>query len=184
MDNFNNIPYRIKFIKKLFENNEFTPLINFNTNDTEQFENSNTTNDIRTVLNKKSYEFNEVINKIGGKLQYIKSGSTGHTFKGIFPSEKGEINYAVKIVAYPKKENYGDLYDISRPENAELMMLKVLSYFVINNHTPHIVLPICTFNTNIKTFVNLPKNNIVNNKKYDQFVKRQKKKNIMIMFLF
>ena len=88
MDNFNNIPYRIKFIKKLFENNEFTPLINFNTNDTEQFENSNTTNDIRSVLNKKSYEFNEVINKIGGKLQYIKSGSTGHTFFRNFHQKK------------------------------------------------------------------------------------------------
>ena len=87
MDNFNNIPYRIKFIK-LFENNEFTPLINFNTNDTEQFENSNTTNDIRSVLNKKSYEFNEVINKIGGKLQYIKSGSPVILLKESFHQKK------------------------------------------------------------------------------------------------
>ena len=174
MDNFNNIPYRIKFIKKLFENNEFTPLINFNTNDTEQFENSNTTNDIRSVLNKKSYEFNEVINKIGGKLQYIKSGSTGHTFKGIFPSEKGEINYAVKIVAYPRKQGYGNIHDIRRPENAEVSCIKTLSYFVVNNHTPHIVLPILTFNTSLKPFTTLS-NNLIKNKKYEAFVEKYNK---------
>jgi len=65
---------------------------------------------------------------------------------------------------------------LSRPENAELMMLKVLSYFVVNRQTPHIVLPITTFNTSIKPFLNLSKKNIVNNKKFDQFIKRHKKK--------
>ena len=71
---------------------------------------------------------------------YVKSGSTGHTFKGIFPTKNGEINYAVKVVAYPKKQGYGNLYDIRRPENAEILALKTLSYFVVNNHSPHIVL--------------------------------------------
>ena len=76
-------------------------------------------NDIRRILNKKYYDFNKIINQIGGKLLYIKSGSTGHTFKGLNPNDKDDskINYAVKIVAYPKK-NYGD-YDITRPENAD-----------------------------------------------------------------
>ena len=32
-----------------------------------------------------------------------------------------------------------------------------------------------TFNTSIKPFLSLPKNNIVNNKKFDQFIKRYKK---------
>ena len=174
MENFNNIPYRIKFIKNLFKNNDFEPLINFNSNDTEYFENSNSNNDIRSALNKKSYEFNEVINKIGGKLLYIKSGSTGHTFKGIFPSNKGEINYAVKIVAYPRKQGYGNIHDIRRPENAEISCIKTLSYFVVNNHTPHIVLPILTFNTALKPFATLT-NNLIKNKKYDAFVEKYNK---------
>lgn len=174
MENFNNIPYRIKFIKNLFKNNNFEPLINFNSNDTEFFENSTSNNDIRTALNKKSYEFNEVINKIGGKLLYVKSGSTGHTFKGIFPSDKGEINYAVKIVAYPRKQGYGNIYDIRRPENAEVSCIKTLSYFVVNNHTPHIVLPILTFNTSLKPFATLT-TNLIKNKKYDAFVEKYNK---------
>lgn len=120
-------------------------------------------------------DFGDVINQIGGKLVYVKSGTTGHTFRGFNPNEPNEPNFAVKIVAYPKRENYGDLNDIRRPENAELMMLKVLSYFVINNQTPHLVLPIGTFNTSIRPFLSLGKNGIVDNKKYCQFIKRYKK---------
>ena len=41
------------------------------------------TKDIRKILNKKIHDFNKIINEIGGKLLYIKSGTTGHTFKGI-----------------------------------------------------------------------------------------------------
>ena len=37
------------------------------------------------------------------------------------------------------------------------------------------VLPITTFNTSIKPFLNLTKNNIVNNKKFEQFVERYEK---------
>ena len=80
--------------------------------------------------------------------------------------ENDSYNYAVKVVAYPKKENYGDMYNIKRPENTELLMIRLLSYFVINKQTPHIVLPITTFNTSIKPFLNLTKSNIVNNKKF------------------
>ena len=42
---------------------------------------------------------------------YIKSGSTGHTFKGVYPNMDRKPNYAVKIVAYPKKEKYGDMFN-------------------------------------------------------------------------
>jgi serine/threonine protein kinase len=83
-------------------------------------------------------------------------------------------NYAVKIVAYPKKENYGDMFNPKRPENAELLMIKLLSLFVINKQTPHIVLPITTFTTSIKPLLklNTENNKIVNNKKFDQFVEK------------
>ena len=169
-----NIPSRIQFIKNLLVGKLVTPMINIKDNIWQDNIIHNST-DIRKIIPKKNFNFNIIINQIGGKLLYIKSGSTGHTFKGLYLKDKQKPSYAVKIVAYPKKEHYGDLYDVSRPENAELIMLRILSPFVTKNQTPHIVLPICTFNTSIKTFVSLPKNNIVNNKKFDNFVKKYKK---------
>lgn len=174
MKKFNKIKERIEFIKVLLDGTELEPMIQLGSCDTECVESTN--KNISMVMPKETKTFKDVINQIGGKLLYIKSGTTGHTFRGIcYPDKDNQdicINYAVKIVAYPKKENYGHINDVTRPENAELMMLKLLSYFVVNNQTPHIVLPIGTFNANIKMFVNLTKNNIINSKKYEQFVKR------------
>jgi hypothetical protein len=62
-----------------------------------------------------------------------------------------------------------------RPENAELLMIKLLSEFVRKKKTPHIILPITTFNTNIKPFIKFKKDDIVNNKKFDLFFKKYKK---------
>jgi serine/threonine protein kinase len=67
------------------------------------------------------------------------------------------------------------MYNIKRPENAELLMIRLLSFFVINKQTPHIILPITTFNTSIKPFLSLSKKDIINNKRYDQFLKKYKK---------
>jgi len=182
---FNRISERIEFIKLLLEGTDLEPMISFDKNIStkEGFEElissqnkSKESNDIREVFHKKLRGFKDIIQKIGGKLLYIKSGTTGHTFKGISAPDPNlpemVINYAVKIVAYPKKENYGSINDVTRPENAELMMLKILSFFVMNNQTPHIVLPIATFNSKIHPFISLTKNNIVSSKKYDQFIKR------------
>ena len=166
---------RTDMIKNILKGNDLNSLIDLDNNDTESFINSKKDIDIREVLEKKNLDFSEVINKIGSKLVYVKSGTTGHTFRGFNPNNPNEPNFAVKVVAYPKRENYGDLNDIRRPENAELLMLKVLSYFVVNNHTPHLVLPIGTFNTCIRPFLNLDKNGIVENKKYTTFIKRYKK---------
>lgn len=174
---FDAIPDRIDFIKTLLGGNKLNSMVDFDMCDTEHVENRSNGFDIRTIMKKKTMDFNKLICEIGGKLLYIKSGTTGHTFKGIIYDNDGTteiLNYAVKVVAYPIRENYGDVYDVKRPENAELMMLRVLSYFVVNGQTPHIVLPIGTFNTNIKPFIALAKNKIVENKKYDQFVKRYK----------
>jgi hypothetical protein len=191
---YDSLPFRVNFIKTLLEGKEVKPMVEFDMTDTEYFmsknvkENSNSddpnsdslnSNDTRMTLRKKIYNFNKVISQIGGKLMYIKSGTTGHTFKGKIPIEGSddEFNYAVKIVAYPKKEKYGDIYDSSRPENAELMMLKLLSYFVVKKQTPHIVLPIGTFNSNIKQFVNLAKDGYIeqDNKRYSDFIERYNK---------
>ena len=176
--NFNLIPERIETIKNMIGKNKgsIDYIIDFR-NSTESFEYPNNTEDIRELLPKKYIEFGKAISELGGKLLYIKSGSTGHTFKGVHPppNDENKQPYAVKIVAYPKKENYGDMYNIKRPENTELLMIRLLSYFVINKQTPHIVLPITTFNTSIKPFLNLTKSNIVNNKKFEQFVERYEK---------
>jgi serine/threonine protein kinase len=180
---FDNINFRLDFIKYLLNGKKLDPLVEVDCADTEALithhehkSDSEECNDIRCILNKKALNFNKIINQIGGKLLYIKSGTTGHTFKGMTnPDDENCISYAVKIVAYPKREGYGGINDIRRPENAELLMLRVLSYFVINNQTPHIVLPIGTFNTSIITFLNLSQNGIVNNKKYDEFLEKHKK---------
>ena len=166
---FNLISHRLGSIKSLIDDNPVETLIDW-------YKSKNidslTKDDIRDILPKKNYEFSKVIEQIGGKLLYIKSGSTGHTFRGVYLDDIDKPSYALKVVAYPRKENYGDVYSPSRPENAELIILSILSQFVLSNQTPHIILPICTFNTSIKPFVNLPKGDFVKNKKYDQFVER------------
>jgi hypothetical protein len=174
--NFNLIPERINTIQNMIGKNSIESIIDFK-NSTESFEYPSNTEDIRELLPKKYIDFGKAINELGGKLLYIKSGSTGHTFKGVHPppNENNKQPYAVKIVAYPKKENYGDMYNVKRPENTELLMIRLLSYFVINKQSPHIVLPITTFNTSIKPFLSLTKSNIVNNKKFEQFVEKYDK---------
>jgi hypothetical protein len=186
-NNNDSIPFRINFIKELLDSKELKPLVNFDITETENFIGKNAVNsdgsdeksyDTRNNLNKRLLDFNNIISQIGGKLLYIKSGSTGHTFKGIMDINNDNLSYAVKVVAYPKKENYGDIYDTRRPENAELMMIKLLSYFVIKKQTPHIILPIATFYTSITPFVNLIKDDIVDedNKKYKEFIEKYKNK--------
>ena len=56
------------------------------------------------------------------------------------------------------------------------MMIKLLSYFIINKHTPHIVLPIGTFNTDISIFTDLIKDDFIDksNEKYNEFVENYK----------
>jgi Protein tyrosine and serine/threonine kinase len=195
---YDTIPFRLDFIKELLKDKELEPIIDSTSVSTESYippngykyyieestgkslgsNDDTTSHDIRLILNKKKHDFYKVINDIGGKLLYIKSGTTGHTFKGIVKTgDDVTINYAVKVVAYPKREKYGDLNDIRRPENAELMMIRLLSYFVVKKQTPHIVLPIGTFYTNIKPFINLIDDKILDkdNKKYNEFVDRHKK---------
>lgn len=178
------IPCRMEFITGLLKGKNLEPLVDFENNDTEFFlpngkdENeSGQSYDTTIVLKKRQLNFADTIAQIGGRIQYIKSGTTGHTFKGEATDEFGTLEYGVKVVAYPKKERYGDINDTRRPENAELMMIKLLSYFIAKKQTPHIVLPIGTFNTDISTFVNLISANVVSkdNEKYLEFVDRYKK---------
>ena len=178
-DDKDSIPVRIQFIKNLLDGKDLQSLVNFDSTDTENFvcKNSNDNEsgdsyDTRVVLKKRILDFKNIISQIGGKLKYIKSGTTGHTFKGI--SEDENFEYAVKVVAYPKKERYGSINDVRRPENAELMMLKLLSYFIVKRQTPHLIIPFGTFNTSIDTFINLIKLDKIDekNERYKDFVER------------
>jgi hypothetical protein len=152
---FSTTSERIDTINELLSNTQIDSIINYKNND-DNGEFNLLSDDIRELLPKKFIDFTQAIEQLGGKLLYFKSGSTGHTFKGVYP-DINKNSYAVKIVAYPKRENYGDMYNIKRPENAELLMITLLSQFVINKQTPHIVLPITTFNTSIKPFLSLSK---------------------------
>ena len=170
---FNLIPERMEKIQTLISGKKLESLLEFK-NSSDSFEYPQNSEDIRELLPKKYIEFGESVKQLGGKLLYIKSGSTGHTFKGVYPNieDQHKKPYAMKVVAYPKKENYGDPYNIKRPENTELLMIKVLSSFVINGQTPHIILPITTFYTSIKPFISVTKSQIIKGKKFDQFVER------------
>jgi len=172
----NKIPDRIDNIEKICHGKHIDSIIDF-TQTADVSDTYNQSNDIRDLLPKKYIDFGKAIEDLGGKLLYIKSGSTGHTFKGVHlpPNPENKQAYAVKVVAYPKKENYGDMYNHKRPENVELLMIKLLSYFVINKKTPHIILPITTFNTSIKPFLGLTKDDIVNSKKFDIFLSKYNK---------
>jgi serine/threonine protein kinase len=177
---FDHISNRIDFIHNLLKDKKLVPLIDVNFQPVLEGGTSNEkkeqqTKDMRELLNKRAFDFNQIINEIGGKLQYIKSGTTGHTFKGISNIDKDKvINYGVKIVAYSKKDSYGDINFSNRPENAELVMLKLLSEFVMSGQTPHIVLPIGSFNTSINPFVKLAKS-FSESKKFTQFIEKYEK---------
>lgn len=178
--------FRIDFIKNLLKDNQLKALVNFDDDNTTEYfmgkemdEQKN--KDTRYILEKKIHSFCTVIEQMGAKLSYVKSGTSGHTFKGIIGDEKNDkedsaFNFGVKVVAYPIREKYGDIHDVRRPENAELMMIKLLSYFVLKGHTPHIILPIGTFNAKITTFTDLIDKNIIHkeNKKYNEFLERYK----------
>jgi serine/threonine protein kinase len=187
--NLSVIEQRLLSIKKLLEGtnlDSINPLKNANKNaDTECFGgqiNELKSQDTRTILGKRTLNFYRVINKLKAQLRYMKSGAAGHTFKGmVFDNDNNEVSsFAVKVVAYPKRDGFGNMHNIARPENAEICMLKLLSYFVIKGMTPHIILPISIFDTSIEPFLSLQtadENDTfvsINNKNYKEFIKYQK----------
>ena len=182
--NNNSIENRILSIKRLMQNSNLeiiNPLKTMEQSlDTEFYEGpkDNKSLDTKTILGKKTVDFYNVINRLNSKLMYIKSGAYGNTFKGVITNGDDEeiMNFAVKMVAYPKKNGYGTINNVTRPENSEIYMLKLLAYFVIKKQTPHIVLPFATFNTSIKPFLSLQDEEIVSkdNQKYSDFLKNYK----------
>lgn len=159
----------LNIMKSVLEQEGINMLINFDDKETEQYFQplgsqtggdgaSYDSNDTRYVLNQRKVNIWRFMKKIGATMEYIKSGTTGHVFKGEL-MRNGEVVYtfAVKVSAYLKRKanQYGEITNIARPENAELMMLRILSYFIATGQTPHIILPIQTFTTMIKPFTQL-----------------------------
>lgn len=177
--------YDIGIIKKLLNKKHVQLLINsenattenylspINSNDDGSVDSNNTYN----MLNKRKINLLALLYDLHAKIKYISSGATGHTFKGeIYKDNEVIYEFALKVSAYPKRENYGDITNIHRPENSEIMMLRVLSYFKVKHETPHLLLPIVAFDTQLKFFLLLSENNLIggNTDKYDEFVKRCK----------
>jgi serine/threonine protein kinase len=179
--NPNTIQSRIFNIKNLISEAKLEPInplkMMDQTLETEFFEGpkENRSMDTRTILGKKTLDFKRIIMRLNSRLVYIKSGAYGNTFKGIVTdSNDNEImSFALKMVAFPKKHGYGSIHNAARPENSEICMLKLLAYFVIRCQTPHIILPIATFNTSIKEFLTLQDEEVVSkdNQKYTEFIK-------------
>jgi serine/threonine protein kinase len=181
-DNVMHLPHnytyrRIEFIKLFVESMNLIPMFDGETYGKQKVENLATKTSINEVFNKDPVPFGKVINRKDiSKFIYVKSGTTGHTFKCISipdPSKPNmSIECAIKVVAYPKISSFGSIDNIKRPENAELVMLKLLASLVVARVTPHIVLPITTFNTHIMTFISPLQNGTIKKKKYEQFLKR------------
>lgn len=119
---------------------------------------------------KQTVDFKNIIKNMS--MKYIASGSTGHMFKIVNIDD--ETEYAMKVVPYPIKKDYGTIMNIKRPENVELLIIQILSDFVSNTKTPHVTLPVTTFNTNIRYFIKLRKHGLINNEneKYNEFLKK------------
>ncbi len=137
--------------------------------------------DTRYALNKQTLKFENVIEQLNSEILYIKSGSFGSIFCAKIHSKTDqtiiENTVAIKITAFSKREGYGSINNIMRPENTEICMLKLLSYFVIKKYTPHLILPISTFNTNIKTFIDIWDDGTIDKIRQDsggQYIKNNK----------
>ena len=159
---------RIDFVKNLATSHKLRSMVDFDDCNTETATNAR--------VSKRILDVKEVFTGMNVKLNYLKSGTTGHAFKAVSKQDKN-IMFAVKVCAYPKDE-YGAINNAARPENAELRMLKLLTYFVANKISPHFVLPITTFNTSISHFVNVGKVSIDidddKNEQYKKFIDRYK----------
>jgi serine/threonine protein kinase len=95
-----------------------------------------------------SHDFESLMKRMKiEEIKYIKSGSTGSTFCLVSPTTK----FALKIVAYPKKTEFGDSDDPKRPENVEIDVLKLLSSMVETKYTPHLILPVVIFDLDAKS---------------------------------
>ncbi len=154
--NKDSIDSRVNFANNILKD-DFDNLINI------QFENNNIGNITKLLKNKRTYDLNEIFGKIKCKLILTNITKKNIYFKGIINNEK---TFNLKMSLCEKKNEY----NIKRSENNEIIMSILLSKLVIKKKTPHIVLPIATFYTNINNFLKIPSKQIKDKKKYNEFL--------------
>ena len=88
-----NISSRLSFIKELSKDTDIDSILYSCDSPTSPRE-----------FTKKTHKFRKIIKQFGGKLTYIKSGSSGHTFKGIIQSDQDHCHLPV-VCDHPS--NYG-----------------------------------------------------------------------------
>jgi hypothetical protein len=161
------ISYRINFIKDFTNIMELDPLININCDNNDYT--------ITNTSNIQKYNIYKIMDQHIEHLKHIKSSPKAHIFKGIFINKNCcNIDYAMKVVPYLTDKRYGNINNIRRPENVEIVMLKFLSDFVVMKNTHHIILPICTFKTSAKLVIKLLQHKIINkdDEKYEEFINK------------
>ena len=171
---------RLDNVKELIRRYTIEPMANYDNMCTE------TATDID--MNKKIVDIKAFFAHLDLQLEYIKSGSTGHAFKATSRTNRN-IQLVVKVAAY-QTIGYGGIHNMSRPENAELRMVKLLSYFVLKKYTPHFVLPLCTSYACIKDFIDITSNVVdidnPRNSQYKLFLERYEAKkfdNLVSVFI-
>ena len=131
--------------------------------------------EIKDRCNKNNHiNFRKFVIEIAGKgprVKYVKSGKIDHIFKLI--TDNGE--FGIKMVPY-RRYGYGDIGNEKRPENVEIKIINILVDFVITRKTPHIILPILSFRTDIRPFIRLIKDKVIPKTaaRYKNFVKQYK----------
>jgi hypothetical protein len=165
------IDNRVENIKNICQKVNIEPIINNN------------------LIKDQHLDFSQTISKIkfyhnqpDEKLEYVAVDAYGLIFKGSRKTnanneDNNNIEYAVKVIPYLKSDWLSnDINDKTRPENNEINIHQILSYFVIDRQTPHILLPMFTFTSNISTFLENSMKNIVgeNNNKYVDFAQKYK----------
>lgn len=123
-------------------------------------------------LRRKIINIVDFIKDTNSKLRYVKSGTTGHTFKACLKDDASVV-FAMKVSKYPK-DDYGPMNSIRRPENVELRIIKMLAPFVTQRKAPHLIIPYYSFSTAITPFVDIPRNIVdiddERNRLYREFV--------------
>lgn len=131
-------------------------------------------------------KFTDTIIDMNCKIQHISSPMHySHLFKCI-NSDNAKTSCLIKIIVH-QKEYGNNMHCISSNENIEITIANLLANLVHSKETPHILLSIGHFYTNINTFINLDKNNVVSKESnnYSDFMNNYKQskyyKNVSVL---
>jgi len=119
-------------------------------------------------IQKNIFDIQNLLDTTNTELQYHSSTRSEYNF--LVKSKNNQKDYMLKIFPVNK-------WVMMQENNFDSCMFKLLSYFVINKQTQHIVLPIVAFDTDIQYFCNNVPTEITNTKNekfkiYRDFLKK------------